>query len=187
MLPSVLELVKNNRWVEARGMLGTAAVHLAEANSSDHTARLAAMEEALEVAQELERIYQGFLAVDIAGNYTYSPAREAYSRILRRIGLGDDVAIEVAAKRARESLIRRELLVALDLAACAENVDGDLAERDRLLAIGRATSPDPWQDRFRDPDVWQDIVEIRKLYEDAEARRAFALTSSCLLDQSQTK
>ncbi len=166
-LPSVLELVKNKRWIEARGMLGTAQVHLADANSSELTDRLAAMEEALEVAQELDRIYQGFLAVDIAG-YTYLPAREAYSRIFHRIGLGDDVRIEVAAGRAKESLLRGELLVALDLAACAENVDGDRAERDRLLAIGRATSPDPWQDRFRDPDVWQDVVQVRRLFEDAQ-------------------
>lgn len=166
-LPSVLELVKSKRWVEARGMLGTARVHLADADSSEITERLATMEEDLEVAEELERIYQSFLGVDIAG-YTYAPAREAYSRMLRRIGLGRDVGIEVAAARARQSLIREELLVALDLAACAENVDGDHAERDRLLAIGRVASPDPLQDRFRDPDVWGDVEQIRRLFEAAQ-------------------
>lgn len=163
-LPSLSHLVKSKEWVDAVGVLRTAQAKLGDAQSPELGDRLAAIEEAFAVSQELERVRQNFIGSDTAG-YTYAPARDAYLSIFNRVGIGSDVEIESAARRVRESLLREELLVALDLAAFAEHIEQRFAERDRLFAVARSASPNPWQDRFRDPSSWQ-AVHFRQLLED---------------------
>ncbi len=165
-LPSLLQFVKNKQWVDAVGVLRTAQAQLADAQSPELGDRLAAIEENFEVSKELDRVRQNFLGSDSEG-YTHSHARDSYSSIFRRVGIGSDVEIEIAARRVRESPLFVELLDALDLAAFAEHTEGGFAERDRLLAVARAASPNPWQDRFRDPNGWGDVVHFRGLIQDA--------------------
>ncbi len=163
-LPSLSQFVKSKQWVDAVGLLRTAQARLADAQSPELGERLAAIEEAFEVSQELERVRQNFLWIDTAG-YTYAAARESYSSIFSRVGIDDDVELELAARRVRESLLCEEILVALDLAAFAEHTERRFEERDRLLAVARAASPNPWQDRFRDPAGWH-AAQFRELLED---------------------
>jgi len=163
-LPSLSQFVKNKQWVDAVGVLRTAQAQLADAQSPELGDRLAAIEEAFEVSQELERVRQNFLWNDTAG-YTYAPARDSYASIFSRVGIDGDVEIELAARRVRDSLLCEELLVALDLAAFAEHIERRFTERDRLLAVARAASPNPWQDRFRDPTGWH-AAHFRELLED---------------------
>ena len=164
-LPSLSQFVKNKQWVDAVGVLRAAQGQLADAQSPELADRLAAIEEIFEVSQELDRVRQNFLVSD-AGGYTYSPAGDAYSSIFRRVGIGVDVEIEIAARRVRESPLRAELLIAMDLAAFAEHEEGGIAECDRLLALSRVASPDPWQDRFRNSSGWADAEYLRVLFED---------------------
>lgn len=165
-LPSLAQFVKSKQWVDAVGVLRTAQAQLADARSSELSDRLAAIQEDFEVSQELDRVRQNFLGIDATG-YTHAPAQDSYSGIFSRIGIGSDVAIGIAAERVRLSPLFAELLIALDLAAFAEHTERGFAERDRLLAIARAASPDPWQDRFRDPAGWGDVVHFRGLMQDA--------------------
>ncbi|HMN97259.1 MAG TPA: protein kinase [Phycisphaerales bacterium] len=165
-LPSLSQFVRTRQWMDAVGVLRTAQARLADARSPELGDRLAAIQENFEVAQELDRVRQNFLGIDDAG-YTHSPARESYSRIFSRTGIGSDVVIEVAAGRVRESPLCAELLIALDLAAFAEHTGGGFEERDRLLAVARAASPNPWQDRFRDPSGWGDAAHLQRLIQDA--------------------
>lgn len=164
-LPSLSQFVKNKQWVDAVGLLSATQARLADAQSPELSDRLAAIQESFEVSQELDRVRQNFLGSDTAG-YTHSPALKSYSSIFSRVGIGSDVEIDVAARRVRESPLCAELLIALDLAAFAEHTEGGYAERDRLLAVARAASPNPWQDRFRDPTGWGDAVHSRRLFED---------------------
>lgn len=164
-LPSLVNLVKSKEWVDAVGVLRSAQAKLTEAQSPELVDRLAAIEEIFEVSQELDRVRQNFLVSD-AGGYTYSPAGDAYSSIFSKVGIGVDVEIEIAARRVRESPLRAELLIAMDLAAFAEHEEGGIAECDRLLAISRVASPDPWQDRFRNSTGWANAEYLRGLFED---------------------
>src|SRR5690606_39030145 len=107
-----------------------------------------------EVAQELDRIRQSFLAVGYSGAVHY-PARDAYARVFRQVAVGRDAGVSGAADRIRESPIREQLLIALDHAAYIEFATGDEIESNRLLAVGRSAAPNPWQDRFRDPAAWR--------------------------------
>ncbi len=165
-LPSLSQFVKSKQWVDAVGLLRTSQAQLGDAQSPELAHRLAAIEESFEVSRELYRIRENFLSFDSAG-YTHAPAREAYSSLFSRAGIGSDVGVEVAAGRVKESPLREELLIALDLAAFAEQAGGSTSERDRLLAVGRAASPDPWQDRFRDPAGWGDTGYQLGLIKDA--------------------
>lgn len=164
-LPSLSQFVRSKQWVDAVGLLRTAQAQLADAQSPELGDRLAAMQENFEVSQELDRVRQEFLGSDSTG-YTHSPAREAYSSILSRVGIGHDVEIEIAAERVSESPLYEDLLVALDLAAYTEHLSRNDAERDRLLAVGRAALPNPWQDRFRDPTGWGDVAHFQRLFDD---------------------
>lgn len=164
-LPSLSQFVESKRWIDAVGLLRTAQAQLRDAQSPELGDRLAAIQETFEVSRDLDRVRQNFLVSDAAG-YTFSPAGEAYSSIFSRVGIGSDVDAEIAARRVRESPLRAELLIAMDLAAFAQHTGGGFAERDRLLAVGRAASPNPWEDRFRDPARWGDAATNRRLFED---------------------
>src|SRR5690606_7976540 len=91
-LPSLSQFVKSKQWVDAVGLLRTVQARLADAQSPELGDRLAAIEEAFEVSQELDRVRQNLLVGDASG-YTYSPAREAYSNIFGNIGIGSDVGV----------------------------------------------------------------------------------------------
>jgi len=166
-LPSVSQFMTNQQWVDAMGVLRTAQAQLGDAQSPELELRLAAAEEWFEIAQELDRIRQIFLAPGYLGPISF-PARDAYERVFRRVAIGRDVGVAAAAERIRESPLREQLLIALDNAAFIELRTGDESELGRLLAVGRAVAPDPWQDRFRDPTRWRDLASVRALVEDAK-------------------
>jgi serine/threonine-protein kinase len=76
-----------------------------------------------------------------------------YAAAFREAGLGtpgEDPA--VVAQRAADSLVRGELVAALDdWSACAS----DVAQRAWVLDVVRRADPDPWRDQVRDPDNWK--------------------------------
>lgn len=163
-LPSLSQFVKNKQWADAIGVLRTAQTRLGDAQSPALELQLSEAEKWFEVAQDLDRIRQIFLAPDSRSAF---PAREDYERVFRRVAIGRDVAPGVAAERVRSSPLREQLLVALDNAAFIESWHKDEAELGRLLAVGRMVSPDPWQDRFRDSSAWRDPASVRVLLQDA--------------------
>lgn len=166
-LPSLSRFVASQQWMDATGLLRTAQAQLGDAASPELERRLAAAEEQFEVAQELDRIRQSFVALGYSGLIHY-PARDAYARVFDRIGIGRDVGVHEAANIVRASPLRDQLLIALDNAAYIESRYGDDSELSRLLAVGRAVTPNLWQDRFRDQDVWGSVAGLQRLVEDAK-------------------
>jgi eukaryotic-like serine/threonine-protein kinase len=166
-LPLLSGLVMSRQWSDAAAVLAAAQTRQEDAQSAELDVRLAAAAEEFEVAQELERIRQSFPEPGDAG-YTCVPARNAYTRVLRRVGIGSEVEVETAAMRVRESPLREQLLIALDYAAFTEQSRADKTEFSRLLAVGRTAAPSPWQDRFRDPATWQDLASLQRLVNDAQ-------------------
>lgn len=165
--PPLSRFVASQQWMDATGLLRTAQAHLTDAASPELEHRLAAAEEHFEVAQELARIRQSFVAIGYSGSVHY-PARDAYARVFARLGIGRDAGIHEAASVLRTSPLRDQLLVALDSAAYIEARYGDASELSRLLAVGRAVTPNQWQDRFRNQDTWADIAGLKLLVEDAK-------------------
>lgn len=165
-LPLVERMAGSRQWAEAAGVLETARARLADAESTDLAARLAATAENLEVARELDRIRQSIPEPAPVG-YTFFPARDAYARVFTRIGIGHGIDADTAAARVRESPLRGVLLAALDHAAFTELFGNVHEERNRLLAVAKAAAPDPWQDRFHDPSAWHDLAKLRALVHDA--------------------
>ncbi len=166
-LPSLSQFVTSRQWVDATGVLRTAQAQLGDAASPELERRLAAAEEQYEVAQELDRIRQSFVALGYSG-YVHYPARDAYARMFDRLGIGRGVGVHEAATVVRASPLRDQLLIALDNAAYIETRHGDESEPSRLLAVGRAVTPNLWQDRFRDQDIWADVAGLQRLVEDAK-------------------
>lgn len=165
-LPSLSRYVTSQQWVEAMGALRTAQAQLGDAESPELEFRLAEAQEWFEVAQDLDRIRQSFLAPQYRGS-VYFPARDDYAQVFRRVAIGRDVGVAEAAEHVRESPLKEQLLLALDQAAFLEFVAEDEIEFSRLLAVGRAAAPNPWQDRFRDPATWRDLASLEALVEDA--------------------
>ncbi len=170
-LPVFSQLAEGKQWADAAGVLRNAQARLSDAKSVELEDRLAVIAEDFEIARELNRIRQSF--VDAGdGGYTYFPAREAYARVFKRIGIGEGVEVETAAAWVRESPLKEQLLIALDHAAFAEVFVSEPNEHERLLAVARRAAPDPWQDRFRDPGKWRDLAALRQLVHDAPAADA---------------
>src|SRR5690606_11072036 len=88
-------------------------------------------------------------------------------RIFRRLGIGREVSIETAAARVRASPLREPILAALDHAAFSERFSTDHTALTRLLAMGRASAPNSWQDRFRNPYNWQELASLQALVKDS--------------------
>lgn len=165
-LPLLSQFVTSRQWSDATGVLRTAQTRLEDAQSPELDVRLAVAAEEFEVAQELDRIRESFPEPGDTG-YTYSLSRDAYARIFRRVGIGSDVDVETAALRVRNSPLREQLLIALDHAAFTERFSAQDTEFGRLLAVGRAAAPNPWQDRFRNPATWRDLASLQRLVKDA--------------------
>ena len=165
-LPLLSEFVKSRQWSDAERVLSVARARLSDANSRELEDRTATAAEELEVAQELDRIRQSFPEPNVDG-YSYKEAREAYARVFRRVGIGSDVEVYTASQRVRASPLREQLLTALDHAAFTERLQADSTEFSRLLAVGRAAAPNPWQGRFRDPATWRNLSSLQRLVTDA--------------------
>lgn len=159
-------LTGGRQWAEAEGVLSTARARLGDAASPDLEARLSVAADNFDVARELDRIRQS-LPEPGEGGYSFLPARDAYARVFRRIGVGPNVDVDSAAARVRTSPLREVLLTALDIAAFIELFSADDAERARLLAVARTAAPDPWQDRFREPRAWRDLSSLQALVRDS--------------------
>ncbi len=160
------QMVKRRQWTDATALLRSAQRRLGETQSAELDVRLATAKEEFELARELDRLRQSFPEPSEAG-YNYLPARDAYASVFRRVGIGSDVEVDIAARRIRESPLREELLVALDHAALTEKFNADDSELKRLLATGRTAAPSPWQDRFRDPATWRDLASLQRLVNEA--------------------
>lgn len=165
-LPSLSRFVASQQWMDATGLLRTAQAQLADAASPELERRLAAAEEQYEVAQELDRIRKSFVALGYSG-FVHYPAGDAYAHMFDRLGIGRDVAVHDAATVVRDSPLRDQLLIALDNAAYIEARHGDECEHSRLLAVGRAVTPNLWQDRFRDQNTWADVAGLQRLVDDS--------------------
>jgi len=179
-LPMLSQLVKSRQWSDAKGVLRAARTRLEDARSRELDIRLAAAEEEFEIAEELDRIRQSFPEPDEVG-YNYEPASEAYAKVFQRVGIGDDIGVEAAAMRVRESPLREELLMALDYAAFTEKHNVDDSKLRRLLAVGRTASPSPWQDRFRDPATWEDLPSLMQLVKDASTAEPTPLSHQIVM------
>ncbi len=167
-LPLLSQFVKSRQWSDAAGVLSTAQARLSDADLPELDVRVAAAADEFEVAQELDHIRQSFPEHEPGETgYTDRPTRDSYVRIFRRLGIGSDVEVETAAARVRESPLRESILAALDHAAFTERFSTDHTELTRLLAVGRASAPNSWQDRFRNPYTWQELASLQELVKDA--------------------
>jgi eukaryotic-like serine/threonine-protein kinase len=109
-------------------------------------------------------------AVDAA--FGYAQAEQEYPRAFEEAGLAVAPGREAeVAEQVRQSLIKDQLLAALDdwarLAHKRKNADGCR----RLLEVARRADPDPWRDQVRDPERWADGPAVVKLAEAVQADR----------------
>ncbi|HEX6884336.1 MAG TPA: serine/threonine-protein kinase [Planctomycetota bacterium] len=160
------DLRRSGRWVEARHVLDDARAYVTEANSDDLARGLADADEYLTAAQELDEIRRRYPDCNEHG-FDYRPAAEAYARSFTRLGLGEGVPLETAARAVDESPIREQILIALDNAAFVARAFNHLSGMDRPLAIARTADPDPWRDRFRQPAAWFDRDTLVALCDEA--------------------
>lgn len=162
------ELRTNERWIEARHVLDDAHAHVPEAHSDDLARLLADADEHLGAAQELDEIRRRYPECNENG-FDYRPAAEAYARTFARLGFGDDVQLETAARAVSSSPLREQLLIALDNAAFVARAFNHRPGVDRPLAIARAADPDPWRDRFRRTATWVDRAALVALCDEARS------------------
>jgi tetratricopeptide (TPR) repeat protein len=88
-----------------------------------------------------------------------------YATLFAKAGLaveGEDA--EVVAVRIRDSVIKAQLVAALD--AWASMTDNP-ARRAWLLEVARRAQPDEWSDRFRDPALWEKPAALEQLAKEA--------------------
>lgn len=165
-LPLMRRLAQSRQWTEATGVLNAARDKLQDADSPELNSRLAAEEELLSVASQLDRIRQS-VPEPVEVGYTFLSAQREYAAVFERIGIGRDVDVNTSAARVQTSPLRDVLLPALDTAAFTELFTAKDDERARLLAVARTAAPDPWQDRFRNPASWSDLGSLKNLLKDA--------------------
>lgn len=167
----VNDLRGKERWVEARHVLDGAYPYIAEANSAALGEDLHLADLYLTAAWELDDIRQRYPETSDTG-FNYLPAFEAYAKIFTRLGFGEEVPLEAAARAVAGSPIREQLLVALDNAAFMSRAGRDRKGLERPLAIARAADPDPWRDRFRQSDAWYDRDTLITLCQEARFAEA---------------
>ena len=147
--------------------LGGRGPHLAEANSPEREERLSKAQEAFRIAQELERVREGYPLLP-AGTFDYRQRATDYEKAFEQAGLRISDDPETVAAHIRTSPIRDQLVAAIEDRAFAAFMlkDGLLVER--LLKSARSAEPDsPWRVRFRDPAVWRDRGRLQALATDA--------------------
>jgi tetratricopeptide (TPR) repeat protein len=118
------------------------------------------------LAKRLDAARQRVLTVVEGKHLDFARAETEYAAALMEAGLGQESEDpENVAARVRASGVRAELQAAL------ENWAAMTADRSRqawLLAVVRATDPDPEGDRLRQPSLWQDGAAIARLAEKSE-------------------
>jgi tetratricopeptide (TPR) repeat protein len=149
------ELREKERWTEARHVLDDARAYGPEAGSAELLIALDDADRHLSTAWELDEIRRRYPESSDTG-FDYSPAAAAYRRVFARLGFGEDVPVDAAARIVDGSPIREQLLTALDNAAFVARVIDPKKGLERPLAIARTADPDPWRDRFRHPASWFD-------------------------------
>jgi serine/threonine protein kinase len=105
----------------------------------------------------------------VAGDFKYEVLANEYEQAFRKAGLAlNDTNQAELAIQIRGSAIKDQLVAALDDWAFVAFIlkNEDLCRR--LLALARATDPDPsWRDRFRDPATWRSRRTLEGLAKEA--------------------
>lgn len=162
----VNDLRTNQRWIEARHLLDDASAYLSEANSDELARGLSDADRHLSAAWELDDLRQKYPESSDVG-FDYKPAAHAYRRVFERLGFGEDVPLQDAARVVAGSSIREQLLTALDNAAFVARIIDPHNGIERPLAIARTSDPHPWRNRFRQPAVWFDRDALLALCDSA--------------------
>lgn len=165
-LTVVQQLMRDDRWQEARNILEHASERLTDAESHELSERLEVVSSDLAVASELDRIRRSYPQPN-ANGYDYQTASRAYRKIYTSIGAGlEDGALQ-AVEKIKASAIRDQLVVGLDNAAFVAYVSRELPWVEHLLEIARLVAPDPWSDRLRTLANWTNKAELESLMHDA--------------------
>jgi serine/threonine-protein kinase len=142
------------RWREALLVLTEASTHLPEARSPLLQERLRQAQSDLRFAADLEGVRLNS-SLETDGSRYYKPRAAEFQEAFERGGLriGDDA--ESVADYIRASLIREQLVAAIDDWALAAFMLNDDPLVQRLLRIARLADPEPrWRNRFRDRASW---------------------------------
>jgi tetratricopeptide (TPR) repeat protein len=165
-LTVVQQLMRDNRWQEARNILEHASERLTEAESHELSERWQVVSSDLAVASELDRIRRSYPEPNENG-YNYQTASRAYRAVFASIGAGLENDAARAAEKIKTSAISDQLVIGLDNAAFVSYVSHELPMVEHMLAIARLVAPDPWSDRVRTLANWTNKAELERLMHDA--------------------
>ena len=132
--------------------------------------------------------------VDMDKTLDWAAADRAYRKEFRRYGIDlDSLDIEKSSQRIRNSLIREELVVALDdwfHVTCALESSATTkqpAGKKELLQIARLVDSDPWRDRLRDAIQRDDDTALIKLARENDALGQATTTVLLLVSAVQAR
>jgi tetratricopeptide (TPR) repeat protein len=143
---------------------------------------LGSLQADLEMAAKLEEIRLGHADRMKDGHFDFAGADRAFRAAFKAYGL--DVMnhdVETAADRIGASLIKEELVAALDDWA-RDKLPNDPEGMKHLLAIARTADPDKWRDRFRDPALQGDRQALEELVRDTKVADLPPATAALLAD-----
>jgi tetratricopeptide (TPR) repeat protein len=109
-------------------------------------------------------------AIWIEGKFSGDQARREYPLAFKDAGLSFEAGrAQATAASIQESVIKEQLLAALDDWALLTFNDKHLDWCSRLLQVARLADPDDWLDKVRDLAVWQQSAAVARLAEAAQA------------------
>lgn len=129
--------LREKRWADVRDSLERAKGLLQGGGTATARKRLAQAEADMEMADGLEKARLA-IAVMSGGNADFGPTRRALAKLFSGYGLDVDGSAEEAIARVRGSVIREELVLALDWWGLASILSGRKSESRRLFELAQA-------------------------------------------------
>ncbi|CAN5774192.1 hypothetical protein BH11PLA1_BH11PLA1_04930 [soil metagenome] len=159
------ELREREGWPEGLRILDDAATRLPEVDSEILQLRVEQARADFHLADDLEHVRQnGFNQGAREDRAPKEAVANGYAACFARIGVKLDDDMHSNAQRIHASVMRAQLLAALDDWALAANALTDHEMCNLLLSIAREADPDPaWRDRFRNAAVWRDRQQLLTL------------------------
>src|SRR5262249_48959222 len=152
-------LRKQQRWEEARAVLGQARVRLGDVGSEDLRIRLEQEEKLLKLVRQLDdlRMKRATVLDRVSDSGTDRAALDReYAELFRTAGVaGEAEAPALVAERVRKSPIAEPLLAALDSWASATRDESRLSW---IFAVARLADPDSDRGLLRDLKAWNDFA-----------------------------
>jgi serine/threonine-protein kinase len=157
------KLWRQSRWDEAEKLLAMVQAEplVSDANSDELRQRLQQAQTDQALARKLEDVSL-HAATERMGHVDLKPAARGYRKTFEEAGLPVDGDVEETAAQIRRSVIREQLVAALEDWALVSASDAPL--RSRLLQLARrADQGSEWRDRLRNPELWADRSALRRL------------------------